>query len=230
MKPWLLAALLAGLGYCFWPGDDHRAAPTPARRDAAPVAGAPVQAGAAKTAGGGMGWLTSPFGRGAAGEIDQATLLKERKLRMKQGGYYTPEEYFSLPLAELNRRAKAGDLYAMLQLAQQYYYESDALQSREGFDAGADAKALGRQYFADAAVAGHVQIIAVLVQLYEAEGDTANAYAWELFGQQMGLKVAGERDATKLSAQARADAQQLAGKLFAKASQPPAFVSNAAGQ
>ncbi|WP_332851463.1 hypothetical protein [Duganella sp. S19_KUP01_CR8] len=230
MKPWLLVGLLAGLAYYFWPGDEHPATSLTARREAtAPAAGAPAHAAEVQTASGATNWLMSPFGRGAASEIDQAKLLEERKLRMKQGGYFTPEEYFSLPLAELNRRAKAGDLYAMLQLAQQYYYESAALQSSDGFDTEANPKELGRQYFADAAVAGHIQIIAVLVQLYDAEGDAGKAYAWELFAGQMGLKLAGGHDPDQLSPQARAEAQQLAGKLFAKASQPTAALLPYAG-
>ncbi|OFA06264.1 hypothetical protein [Duganella sp. HH101] len=222
MKSLLLLGLLAGLAYFFWPVAEHPAPAVPpmAQRAVAAAAQPSASAATAQAAAGARGWGLSPFGRGTPAEVDRAALRDERKARMKLGGYFTPEEYFSLPLTELKRRAQRGDLYATLQLAQQFYYEADTLPDDAGLEAGVDARARGRQYFADAAVAGHIQIIAVLVQLYEAEGDGANAYAWELFARQMGMKVAGERDAGKLSAEARTQAQQLAAKLYAKAMQP----------
>lgn len=205
--------------YLAWPSDDQNGVsatgsamapeqqPRPERSAAQPARPA---AGAAH----GPAWARSPFGPGTAAAEDLPRQIERRKELMKQGGYSTPDEYFTLPLRELQRRAKAGDLYALLQLGQQYYYEPDTLLAEDGFDPGADARAAGRRHFSDAAIGGHGQMPAVLMQLYAAEGDIVSAYAWQLFGEQMGEKYKTGPDIRMLSAMDRNNAKLQAERLY----------------
>ncbi|MEC5164265.1 MULTISPECIES: hypothetical protein [unclassified Janthinobacterium] len=171
----------------------------------------------------------SPFERLAGNKVDKPALILERKERMKKGGYFTPEEYFSMSLTQLTARAKSGDMYARLQLAQQYYFESNSLAFEEGFDFDTNSAELGKKYFSDAAVAGHVLITSVLIQLYDAEGDALHAYAWQLFADRVGANYRTQQDPRQLSAADQEKARQLAAQLFNRAMQPLALTPAAGG-
>ncbi|UTY60206.1 hypothetical protein [Massilia sp. erpn] len=224
-KFFALAAMAAILLYFAWPSGQNTvpAAPSAPITTAASAAGktavpaAPAISGAPDS----PSWARSPFGRAVPLADSRPRPIERRKEQMKAGGYYTPEEYFTLPLKELQTRAKAGDIYALLQLGQQYYYEGPALQEEEGYQLDEDPRFVGKRHFAAAAVGGHGQMPAVLAQLYAAEGDMVNAYAWQLFGEQLGEHYAKRLDISKLNNQeqnlAQQQARQLLGRFMSRA-------------
>ncbi|MBB3118408.1 hypothetical protein FHS03_001439 [Massilia violacea] len=224
-KIFALAAMAAALLYFTWPAEQNTvpAAPSvPIASAAAPAGKAAAPAAPAASASPDTpSWSRSPFGRAAPLAESQPRAIERRKEQMKEGGYYTPEEYFTLPLKELQKRAKAGDIYALLQLGQQYYYEGPALLEEDGYQLDEDPRFVGKRHFADAAVGGHGQMPAVLAQLYAAEGDMVNAYAWRLFGEQLGEHYAKPLDISKLNNQqqnlARQQASLLLGRFMSRA-------------
>ncbi|AKU21644.1 hypothetical protein [Massilia sp. NR 4-1] len=216
----VLAAMAAALLYFAWPAEQSSVPAAPA----APISTAAAPAGKAAAPAVPLvpaspdspSWARSPFGRAAPLAESRPRAIERRKERMKEGGYYTPEAYFTLPLKELQKRAKAGDIYALLQLGQQYYYEGPALLEEDGYKLDEDPRFVGKRHFADAAVGGHGQMPAVLTQLYAAEGDMVNAYAWRLFGEQLGEHYPKPLDISKLNNQEQNLAKQQASLLFGR--------------
>ncbi|NVE00315.1 hypothetical protein [Massilia sp. BJB1822] len=215
-----LATMAAVLLYFAWPSEQNAAPAAPSAHLSAATAPAGKAAAPATQAAPGSldspSWARSPFGRAAPLAENRPRAIERRKEQMKEGGYYTPDEYFTLPLKELQKRAKAGDIYALLQLGQQYYYEGPALLEEDGYKLDEDPRFVGKRHFADAAVGGHGQMPAVLTRLYAAEGDMVNAYAWQLFGEQLGEHYAKRLDISQLNNQQQNLAKQQASLLLGR--------------
>lgn len=141
----------------------------------------------------------SPFSDSAANDTTLAQQRYEaREKRMAQGGYGTPTEYYYLPLTKLKELASRGDIYALLQLGQQYWDEPDALASEAGFDRSAPSNKLAVEYLSRAVMAGATQPALTLATRLAAS-DPTESYAWALFAEK--LQITG---ATEMASQLRA--------------------------
>ena len=117
---------------------------------------------------------------------------------MAQGGYGTPAEYFYLPLTKLKELAANGNVFALLQLGQQYWDEPDAMVSEAGFDTSAPPNKLAVAYFSRAIMAGATQPALTLATRLSAS-EPSEAYAWALFAET--LQIGG---ATEIASKLRA--------------------------
>ncbi|MBV6321134.1 hypothetical protein [Duganella violaceipulchra] len=203
-----LAGLAVGAGLWLRPGD----APVPA---AAVAVAAPAPAPAAQDirprSQGAAGLVRSPFGREAPpAQPDAAVRGEARRLRMQAGGYGTPAEYYRMDLKTLVAKAGLGDINAMLQLAEQYESESDALVDDPAFEARSNPHQLGRRYFEEAALAGRDRVVAVIAEKYQADGRPLEAYTWDLLAEKLGVPTPPglrQQAGAALSAQQRALAE-----------------------
>ncbi|MEV4778121.1 hypothetical protein [Burkholderia sp. LMU1-1-1.1] len=140
----------------------------------------------------------SPFsGSGATDTTLAQQRYEAREKRMAQGGYGTPAEYYYLPLTKLKELASRGDIYALLQLGQQYWDEPDALASEAGFDRSVPSNKLAVEYLSRAVMAGATQPALTLATRLAAS-DPAESYAWALFAEK--LQISG---ATEMASQLR---------------------------
>jgi hypothetical protein len=138
---------------------------------------------------GGSSWPGSPFGSGqvaAAETPHRPAYIIARQKKMESLGYGSPPEYYEMDLKTLKRLAKQQDVFALLQLAEQYYNEERRLSSDPEFPKNEDPKQLAKQYLANAAGAGHSRAAAILARHYFDENDQVNAYAWRLVSEQIG--------------------------------------------
>jgi hypothetical protein len=153
------------------------------------AAGAPghVMNIATQPAEGQASWTKSPFAKGAPPvQASLAARIEQRKERMKAKGIDTPPEYNTMDLKTLHSRAKRGDLFAMLQLAEQYAEEADALESDPAFDVKQSPNTLSKKYLADAMAAGHNHSAAVLAKKHAEEHNPVDAYAWHVLSERLG--------------------------------------------
>ena len=140
---------------------------------------------------------SSPFSGAAARETALTQQRHDaREKRMAQGGYGTPAEYFYLPLTKLKELASNGDIYALLQLGQQYWDEPDVIASEAGFDTSAPPNKLAVEYLSRAVMAGATQPALTLATRLSAS-DPTESYAWALFAEKLQIPDATET-ATKL--------------------------------
>ena len=128
---------------------------------------------------------SSPFGRASAAPDDPAQRRAARKARMEAGGYSTPAKYFAMELPELRRLAQAGDVFALVQLAEQYSSEWAALQDQAGFDSQASPKVLSEQLFTEAMQGGFTQLAPVMAVKAIETDDLVAAYAWNLVSEKL---------------------------------------------
>jgi len=138
---------------------------------------------------GGSSWPGSPFGSGqvATGETPpRPAYIIARQKKMESLGYGSPPEYYEMDLKTLKKLAKQQDVFALLQLAEQYYNEERRLSSDPEFPRNEDPKQLAKQYLANAAGAGHSRAASILARHYFEENDPVNAYAWRLVSEQIG--------------------------------------------
>lgn len=132
-------------------------------------------------------WSKSPFAKGAPpAQASLEARIEQRKERMKAKGIDTPPEYNTMDLKTLHSQAKRGDLFAMLQLAEQYAEEADALESDPAFDVKQSPNALSKKYLADAMAAGHNHSAAVLAKKHAEEHNAVDAYAWHMLSERLG--------------------------------------------
>lgn len=125
----------------------------------------------------------SPFsGAAARGTALTQQRHEAREKRMAQGGYGTPAEYFYLPLTKLKELASNGDIYALLQLGQQYWDEPNVIASEAGFDTSAPPNKLAVEYLSRAVMAGATQPALTLATRLSAS-DPTESYAWALFAE-----------------------------------------------
>lgn len=135
----------------------------------------------------------SPFGRGpAAVETDPASLREQRHRKMLAQGYATPPEYAQMSVKTLAGLAEKGDIYALLQLGEQYYSESDALQNDPDYRTDASPQQIGKQYFEHAALTGHNHAAVILSQKYMEEGKPVETYAWAQLAEKLGDRQAAD--------------------------------------
>lgn len=142
----------------------------------------PVQMGATSKT-----WGSSPFdAHGGIALIDRVKLISDRKARMKKLGYETPEIYYSMSLKKLRALAKTGDMFALAQLGEQYFSESDVLELDPDYDFSVSPRGEAKKYLTLAINAGHVRVAAVLAKQYAAEGQMVEAYAWNILAEKVG--------------------------------------------
>ncbi len=129
---------------------------------------------------------TSPFGRGEPPPRSAAERVLQRTARMQQGGYSTPPAYFSMSLQELHARAKQNDIFALLQLGEQYWSESEDISSDPAFDSSLSPKEKAIKLIAAAAEHGQLHAATIVTSMYESQGQDVLAYAWALVSQRTG--------------------------------------------
>ncbi|MDC8759569.1 hypothetical protein [Janthinobacterium fluminis] len=135
----------------------------------------------------------SPFGRGApAQEEDPALQRQQRRKKMETLGYATPPDYEQMGVKTLAALVEKGDIYAMLQLGERYYSESDTLAREPGYRTDASPQQIGKQYLEDATLAGHNHVAVILAQKYLDEGKPVDAYAWALLAEKLNDPQASE--------------------------------------
>lgn len=185
-------ATLAIAGYIlFNSADSAPAAPTSSyRSELAPSAGPSTASHANGRATGRQGM--SPFSGTAANKTAMTQQRYEaREKRMASGGYGTPAEYFYLPLAKLEELAANGNVFALLQLGQQYWDEPDAITTEAGFNNTAPPNKLAVEYFSRAVMAGATQPALTLATRLSAS-EPSESYAWALFAEKLQIGGAAE--------------------------------------
>lgn len=216
--------LLSGIGlaYLLWPDPETRPvrhhALAPAVAPAAPQGAVPRQSIQPAAQGTGQGIFASPFGRGApAPEAEDEISARDR--RMRQAGYATPERYHHLAPPELVAMAKSGDINAMLQLGERYYYENLEKMSPGASPYPGSGADIGKRYFIDAVNAGHHGAAPAISRLYAQEGNPISAYAWELVQARMNLPASSQAPSggAGLNSSQQQQAQQLARELWTAA-------------
>ena len=107
----------------------------------------------------------------------------ERAKRMAQGKYSTPEEYFTKGIKELTILAEEGDVYAMLQLGEQYSSELTNLTNNFSPAAYQNPNERANQYFEQALLAGFTHGAAVIAYKESQNNHFVDAYAWDRVAQ-----------------------------------------------
>jgi hypothetical protein len=176
---WILA-IAAGLlvAYCMFFKDGPQPNPEHAEQKSHVVA---EQAGASPSRlSAASSWGASPFTGTATAEDITAQLATMRYDKMKKLGYETPAKYYQMNLTQLEGLAKQGDAYAMLQLAEQYYSESDYIKNDPAYDRSRKPREIGMEHFEDAIRAGYTHAASVIAMQMAGENRTIDAYAWRL--------------------------------------------------
>jgi hypothetical protein len=142
------------------------------------------QAHAAKSLAASLG---SPFGRGAPpSQRSVEQRAQERKLVMEKNHYSTPAAYFTMSLKELQARARQNDVFALLQLGQQYWAESEEIATDPSYDKATSPQNTAISMMSAAATQGHSHAATITASMYESQGQGLQAYAWMLISEQMG--------------------------------------------
>lgn len=138
-------------------------------------------------------WGYSPFSTAPPPVVpDAKTRATERMKKMQEMGLNTPEKYFFMPLRTLKELGKTGDVFALLQLGQQYWDEVAMLEQDPDYDFKANPRSLALQYTQEAYLAGYNRAALVLANRLSQDNPT-EAYAWALVSQELG-----DRDANKV--------------------------------
>ncbi|MYM34920.1 hypothetical protein GTP38_11280 [Duganella sp. FT94W] len=138
---------------------------------------------------------------------------------MQKRGYTTPTEYFTMSLRELSERAKNKDVFALLQLGEQYWKESDELADDPAFDRSVSPVENARKYMSDAVAQGHSRAATIVSAMYEEQGQELEAYAWTLVSQSVMDRSLSEKATSyeqKFTKQQRDAAEEIASKEYAK--------------
>lgn len=138
---------------------------------------------------------------------------------MEQSHYMTPPEYFKMSLRELNERASKNDVYALLQLGEQYWKESDELVDDPAYDRSATPSQHATKFMIEAVAQGHSHAATVVSAIYEDQGQKLEAYAWTLVSQSVMDRSFDEKAATyeqKFTKEQRDAAEVIAAKEQAK--------------
>lgn len=149
--------------------------------------------------------------------------IELREQRMAQGGYGTPQEYFYLPLAKLREMGARGDIYALLQLGQQYWDEPDTIASQHGLDNGVPAARQAEAYFTQAVMSGATRPALTLASKLSAS-DPVESYAWATFAEKLQLQGAPELVA---QLRARLTERELEAAMASSDKKYAEFTSNA---
>ncbi len=138
----------------------------------------------------------SPFGPAIYVPDDRPMRIAARRARMTAEKYTTPERYYSMDLTALGKLARAGDTFALIQMAEQYESEWEMLQDDPGFDRSADPKRLSRELFVLAIKGGYPHVAAAMAVKSLGKNDLEDAYGWNLLAQDFN-----DRDSAALNAQ-----------------------------
>lgn len=131
--------------------------------------------------------IVSPFGRGQPQATTDPALRRQlRQKKLESLGYSTPPDYYRMPLKSLYQLADRGDLFAMIQLGEQYYSETLDLESDPDFDVRLPPRQIGMQYLQDAALAGHVHVALIVANKFLESNQPDEAYAWARLAEQLG--------------------------------------------
>jgi hypothetical protein len=137
-------------------------------------------------------WGYSPFGPSPATSfLERKTHVSERMEKMRKAGLKTPEKYFSMPLKTLQELGKEGDVFALLQLGQQFWDENATLEQDPDYDFTVNPKVLASRYMNEAFLAGYNHAALVLAERLAQQSPT-DGYTWALVAQQFGDKDASQ--------------------------------------
>ncbi len=167
----------------------------------------------------------SPFGRGAAVTTllaDPALQREQRRKKMETQGYATPPHYYQMSVKALADLADKGDVYAMLQLGEQYYSENDALERDPDYRTDRHARQIGKEYLENASVAGHTQAAVIVSRKYMEEGKPVDAYIWTQLAEKLGNRQAvdlGQQALRVLTPQQKEMAEIKLNELYYRATQ-----------
>lgn len=163
-------------------------------------------------------WAISPFGKGAPVIKDAQLRAAERRLTMEKNGYGTPLHYYEMPVKQLKDLAKNKDVFALLQLSEQYWSENLALEQDPDYDFGRYHKDVANEYLAEAVAAGHIHAAIILAARFGSDHNPSEAYVWTLVAGRLG-ELSGDalsRQATShLTQQQIQDAQGKAQRIYA---------------
>lgn len=107
---------------------------------------------------------------------------------MKKGGYSTPSYYFTMNLKQLEKLAKDGDRYAILQLGEQYWEDVELIQWDPDFKSNESSRTIATRYFERAILEGQFDIAAVLAQKAVEDQDLIEGQAWQIVFQRISEK------------------------------------------
>lgn len=159
--------------------------------------------------------LESPFGKGPPPMPRTAEQrARERKLLMERNHYSTPPAYFTMSLHELQERAKQKDVFALLQLGEQYWSESEEIANDPAYDKELSPKQNAINMMIAAAGQGHSKAAALVSNMYASQGADIDAYVWSLVSERMGdssLQAQRSIYEERLSSNQRAEAMSRAG-------------------
>lgn len=164
--------------------------------------------------------ILSPFGKGAAPDLNYIARLDQRSKRMESGHYTTPVAYFDMSLTELRARADQNDVFARLQLAEQYWHESSEISRDPSFERGANSSESAIKYMSAAAAQGHSRAASMVSSMYETQGQIVEAYSWALVSKQLFDSTASElltRYDNRISPVQKQAAEALAAQELARA-------------
>jgi hypothetical protein len=128
---------------------------------------------------------TSPFGTGAppkAPSRDETIAVLKRAFR--DTGMRTPERYYQMGFKDLRTLAKAGDIYANLQLGMQYAFTRAALESDQDYDFSLNPKAEAFRLFSNASLMGSTSAM-VMISTKLADTAPVEAYAWKIISDRL---------------------------------------------
>lgn len=171
----ILLTIAAGALACVVLSADAPTAPAPASTGTAsrPAPAAPRAAPSHPS-------LQSPFGPPVALAQDRPRRIAARRARMEARQYGTPDAYYAMDLGQLTGLARNGNAFALIQMAEQYESEWEALQDDPAFDRAADPLRLSRQLFLLAIKSGYPQVAAVMAVKSLDKDDLIDAYAWSM--------------------------------------------------
>jgi hypothetical protein len=128
----------------------------------------------------GASWGASPFTGTASAKEIAAEVAAMRYEKMKKLGYETPAKYYDMNLVQLRELSKKGDAYAMIQLAEQYYSETDYIKNDPNFDKSRKPQDIALGYFEDAMRAGYTHAASIVSMEMAGENKPVDAYAWRM--------------------------------------------------
>ncbi len=128
--------------------------------------------------------VVSPFGQYVPETTHEMNYRRELRRKRMSGKYMTPPEYFTMNLAQLTALAKGGDVYAMIQLGEQFAHESSALERDPAYDwNNKNSMAIADRHFASAIAGGYTVVAGAQALRYAQAGSPVEAYAWSLVAE-----------------------------------------------
>ncbi|MET3132025.1 hypothetical protein AAKU55_002295 [Oxalobacteraceae bacterium GrIS 1.11] len=166
-------------------------------------------------------WVASPFSVALPVTVDHVKIVEKRRARMESEGYQTPAKYYDMDLATLTKKAQQADVFAMLQLGEQYWSESDVIQHDPAAEVQGNSRDIAKKYFAGAIQGGATHLAAVVSSKLVADNEVVEAYAWHLMSEKFNdtSNIGFERSSasfSRLSAEQRAEGNRRYGELAQK--------------